>query len=101
MRFLPPIAALADGTVHFDGDQQAYARPMDPILAHSARRPGRRRVTSVPPHRRSAATRGTVTFDASASSQFLSGLLLVGARYADGIDIRHVGPETPPGPTSR
>src|SRR4029453_16873603 len=32
MRFVPPIAALADGTVRFDGDRQAYARPMAPML---------------------------------------------------------------------
>jgi 3-phosphoshikimate 1-carboxyvinyltransferase len=100
MRFLPPIAALADGTVHFDGDQQAYARPMDPIL-------GALRALGVPVDGESLPFSltgdpqlrgGTVTFDASASSQFLSGLLLVGARYADGIDIRHVGPEIPSRP---
>ena len=28
MRFLPPLAALADGPITFDGDEQAYARPM-------------------------------------------------------------------------
>ena len=33
MRFLPPLAALADGPVRFDGDEQAYARPMGPLLA--------------------------------------------------------------------
>ena len=32
MRFVPPVAALADGTVRFDGDKQAYARPMAPLL---------------------------------------------------------------------
>ena len=32
MRFVPPIAALAHGTVRFDGDKQAYARPMAPLL---------------------------------------------------------------------
>ena len=32
MRFVPPIAALADGEVCFDGDQQAYGRPMEPLL---------------------------------------------------------------------
>ena len=32
MRFLPPLAALADGPVAFDGDEQAYARPMGPLL---------------------------------------------------------------------
>ncbi|MGI3780264.1 MAG: 3-phosphoshikimate 1-carboxyvinyltransferase, partial [Janthinobacterium lividum] len=32
MRFVPPLAALADGPVAFDGDEQAYARPMRPLL---------------------------------------------------------------------
>lgn len=32
MRFVPPLAALADGEVAFDGDEQAYARPMEPLL---------------------------------------------------------------------
>jgi 3-phosphoshikimate 1-carboxyvinyltransferase len=36
--------------------------------------------------------------DASGSSQFLSGLLLAGARYAAGIDIQHVGGEIPSRP---
>ena len=41
---------------------------------------------------------GDVIVDAAASSQFLSGLLLAGARYADGIDIQHVGGEIPSRP---
>ncbi len=100
MRFVPPIAALAEGTVRFDGDQQAYRRPMAPIV-NALRALG---VTvdgqSLPftltgtPQLRG----GLVTVDASTSSQFLSGLLLVGARYADGLDIRHVGPEIPSRP---
>jgi hypothetical protein len=32
MRFLPPVAALADGPVRFDGDEGARLRPMGPIL---------------------------------------------------------------------
>jgi 3-phosphoshikimate 1-carboxyvinyltransferase len=32
MRFLPPVAALADGRVEFDGDPQARVRPMGPVL---------------------------------------------------------------------
>ena len=60
MRFVPPIAALADGTVQFDGDQQAYARPMAPLLgalrALGARVDGEA-LASVHHHRRSAATR--------------------------------------------
>ena len=33
MRFLPAVAALADGPVAFDGDAAARARPMGPVLA--------------------------------------------------------------------
>jgi 3-phosphoshikimate 1-carboxyvinyltransferase len=32
MRFVPPVAALADGEVAFDADEQAYRRPMDVLL---------------------------------------------------------------------
>ena len=32
MRFLPAVAALADGDVRFDGDAGARVRPMGPIL---------------------------------------------------------------------
>ncbi len=32
MRFVPPVAALADGTVAFDGDPHARTRPMGEIL---------------------------------------------------------------------
>jgi 3-phosphoshikimate 1-carboxyvinyltransferase len=100
MRFVPPIAALADGTVQFNGDQQAYARPMGPMLAALRALGATVDGESLPftitgnPKLRG----GAVALDASGSSQFLSGLLLAGARYADGIDIRHVGPEVPSRP---
>ncbi len=32
MRFVPPVAALADGPVVFDGDPHARTRPMDEVL---------------------------------------------------------------------
>ena len=32
MRFVPPVAALADGPVRFDGDPHARLRPMAPVL---------------------------------------------------------------------
>jgi 3-phosphoshikimate 1-carboxyvinyltransferase len=37
----------------------------------------------------------TVTIDASASSQFVSALLLAGARFDEGVDVRHDGPPVP------
>ena len=33
MRFLPPVATLADGEVAFDGDPRARQRPLGPVLA--------------------------------------------------------------------
>ena len=100
MRFVPPVAALTHGTVRFDGDQQAYARPMAPLVnalrALGVTVDGQSlpfTLTGVPQLRG-----GLVTIDASTSSQFLSGLLLAGARYAEGLDIRHVGPDIPSRP---
>jgi 3-phosphoshikimate 1-carboxyvinyltransferase len=99
MRFVPPIAALTHGSVRFDGDREAYARPMAPLLGAlkhlGARVDGNGyslpfTITGNPRLRG-----GEVTVDAAGSSQFLSGLLLAGARYTDGIDIRHIGGEIP------
>jgi 3-phosphoshikimate 1-carboxyvinyltransferase len=100
MRFVPPVAALARGNVVFDGDPHARTRPMGEVLEAlrglgvviedegrgalpftvlgSGRVPG-----------------GTVTIDASASSQFISALLLAGARYDHGVDVRHDGKPVP------
>lgn len=36
MRFLPPVAALADGRVAFDGDEQARHRPLATISTRCA-----------------------------------------------------------------
>jgi 3-phosphoshikimate 1-carboxyvinyltransferase len=100
MRFVPPIATLADGPVRFDGDEQAYARPMGPMLdalrALGATIDGESLPFTISGNPQLGA--GAVTLDASASSQFLSGLLLAGARYGEGIDVRHVGPEIPSRP---
>jgi 3-phosphoshikimate 1-carboxyvinyltransferase len=38
---------------------------------------------------------GSVTIDASSSSQFVSGLLLSGARYDEGVAVHHAGPAVP------
>jgi 3-phosphoshikimate 1-carboxyvinyltransferase len=101
MRFLPPVAALADGPVRFDGDQQAYHRPMGPVLdalralgvrVDDGGEPGRLPFTV---HGRGAVAGGHVDVDASGSSQFVSGLLLAGARYQRGLTVRHTGPTLP------
>lgn len=100
MRFLPPLAALADGPVGFDGDQQAYARPVEPLLtaltALGADVSGGGLPFSVTGARDLAG--GTVTVDASTSSQYVSGLLLIGARLRRGLDLRHVGDALPSRP---
>jgi 3-phosphoshikimate 1-carboxyvinyltransferase len=102
MRFVPPIAALADGTVRFDGDKQAYARPMAPLLGAlkllGAKVDGNGYSLPFNLTGNPQLPGGEVTVNASASSQFLSGLLIAGARYADGIDIQHIGDEIPSRP---
>jgi 3-phosphoshikimate 1-carboxyvinyltransferase len=102
MRFVPPIAALAHGTVRFDGDEQAYARPMAPLLGALKGLGARVDGTGYSlPFNLTGNPRlpgGDVTINASASSQFLSGLLLAGTRYERGIDIQHVGAEIPSRP---
>jgi 3-phosphoshikimate 1-carboxyvinyltransferase len=97
MRFLPPLALLADGPVHFDGDEQAYARPMAPLLDALAALGAT--VTSdggtLPFTVAGRASAGSVTLDASGSSQFVSALLMVGARLPGGLEVRHTGPPVP------
>lgn len=100
MRFVPPVAALADGPVLFDGDPHARTRPMGEVLAAlrdlgvDVDDEGR---GSLPFTVRGAGKvpGGTVTIDASASSQFISALLLAGARYEQGVDVRHDGKPVP------
>ncbi|ACY22778.1 3-phosphoshikimate 1-carboxyvinyltransferase [Gordonia bronchialis DSM 43247] len=100
MRFLPPLAALADGPVVFDGDEQARSRPQTTILA-ALRGLGVRVDGDALPftvHSTGRVTGGEVTIDASGSSQFVSGLLLSAARFDDGLVIWHVGPPVPSTP---
>jgi 3-phosphoshikimate 1-carboxyvinyltransferase len=102
MRFVPPVAALAAGPVAFDADEQAYARPMDVILEALATLGATIEADTlalpftVVGHPRLPG--GVVTLDASGSSQFVSALLLAGARYAQGVDVRHDGKPIPSQP---
>ena len=100
LRFVPPVAALSTQTVVFDGDEQARARPIAPLLnalrglgvdldgdglPFSVRGSG-------------AVDGGTVEIDASGSSQFVSGLLLSGPSFTDGLTIVHTGESVPSAP---
>ncbi|MFD1813419.1 3-phosphoshikimate 1-carboxyvinyltransferase [Rhodococcus gannanensis] len=97
MRFLPSVAALADGTVAFDGDEQARTRPLatvlDALRGLGADIDGAGLPFTV--HGRGGLRGGTVTIDASGSSQFVSGLLLSAARFDEGVTVRHDGSSLP------
>lgn len=100
MRFVPPVAALADGAVTVDGDEQMRARPVDTILRALVDLGVTVDGHSLPFTITGAGSvrGGAVTVDASSSSQFVSGLLLGAARFDDGIVIRHVGKPVPSQP---
>jgi len=97
MRFVPPAAALADGPVGFDGDARARERPMRTVLEALRTLGARIDGDSLPftLHGTGGLPGGEVVLDASASSQFVSGLLLSGARYERGVTVRHEGPPVP------
>ncbi|MET9616193.1 3-phosphoshikimate 1-carboxyvinyltransferase [Kitasatospora indigofera] len=100
MRFLPPLAVLADGPVHFDGDPRSYERPQHGVInalrALGARiDDGGRGSFPLTVHGSGALDGGPVELDASSSSQFVSALLLSGARYNQGVEVRHVGGPVP------
>ncbi|MCU1446439.1 3-phosphoshikimate 1-carboxyvinyltransferase [Cryobacterium sp.] len=100
MRFLPPVAALALGPTTFDGDAGARRRPMKTTIS-SLRALGAdinddgRGALPFTVHGTGTLVGGDVTIDASSSSQFVSGLLLAGARFTDGLALRHDGERLP------
>ncbi|MGO2735507.1 3-phosphoshikimate 1-carboxyvinyltransferase [Corynebacterium variabile] len=105
LRFLPAVAALADGDVWFHGDREAQARPMGTTLeslealgatVKTSDDPGNPLPFAVTGH--GGIRGGEVHIDASASSQFVSGLLLAGARFDEGVTVVHVGDAVPSQP---
>ncbi|WP_344255809.1 3-phosphoshikimate 1-carboxyvinyltransferase [Terrabacter carboxydivorans] len=102
MRFLPAVAALADGPVRLDGDPQARLRPMGPVIdalrALGVEVDDDEGHLPVTVNGRGHVPGGPVTMDASASSQFISALLLAGARYGDGVTVHHAGEPVPSEP---
>ncbi|MDR7311811.1 3-phosphoshikimate 1-carboxyvinyltransferase [Nocardioides luteus] len=97
MRFVPPVAALSTGTVAFDGDPHMRKRPVGEVLRALRDLGVDIEGDALPFTIRGAGAvpGGTVVVDASASSQFISALLLAGARYEQGVDVRHDGKPVP------
>ena len=100
LRFVPPVAALSAETVRFDGDEQARVRPIAPLLDALRGLGVDIDGDGLPFSVRGAGSvaGGTVEIDASASSQFVSGLLLSGAAFTDGLTIVHTGEPVPSAP---
>ncbi len=100
MRFLPPVAALALGPVTFDGDEGARRRPMKTTV-DSLRGLGvdvsddNRGSLPFTVHGMGRVEGGELSIDASASSQFVSGLLLAAPRFEKGLTLRHTGERLP------
>jgi len=103
MRFLPPVAALGIGPVAFDGDPHARTRPMAQVI-DSLRTLGAtvdddgRGTLPFTVQGSGRMPGGSVTIDASASSQFISALLLAGPRFDKGVTVHHEGEPVPSGP---
>lgn len=109
MRFIPALAMLAEGQVHIDGDAGARQRPMGAIV-DGLRQLGVRVEASqdadgedvLPLDIYGAGADGiegsVVDIDASASSQFISALMLAAPGTLSGLDISHHGDTIPSTP---
>ncbi|OIQ72225.1 3-phosphoshikimate 1-carboxyvinyltransferase [mine drainage metagenome] len=100
MRFLPPVAALAHGSIRFDGDPRSHERPIGPMLS-GLRAIGAniiddgRNAMPITIEGTGSLRGGEVSIDASASSQFVSALLLVAPATEKGITVHHIGSSLP------
>jgi 3-phosphoshikimate 1-carboxyvinyltransferase len=100
MRFLPPLSALATGDISFDGDPRSYERPLAPVIAALEElgieiEHGGRYSLPMVIKSKGVIPGGSLTIDASASSQFLSALLLIGPSTTRGITATHKGGALP------
>jgi len=96
MRFLPPVAAMANGLIHFDGDPRSHERPLGPVIAALESlgvsiEHGSRYSLPLTINANGQLRGGVVDVDASSSSQFISALLLVAPATKEGITVRHTG----------
>lgn len=102
MRFVPPLAALGTTRVTFDGDRRARARPMRGLLTGLRDlgvevTPLQATTLPVTVHGAGSVHGGSLTVDARESSQFVSGLLMAGCRFTEGLAL-HVAGVVPSAP---
>lgn len=100
MRFIPPLAAFNTGSAHFTGDEAALRRPMDGVTQGLRElgvnfEPADAKTLPITVHGKGKLSGGTIKIDASASSQFVSALLLIGPLTKKGITIIHTGERLP------
>ena len=100
MRFLPPIASLATGLVHFDGDARSHERPLEPVIKAleqlgASIEHGNKYRLPLTINGSGEIKGGVVEVDASASSQFISALMLLGPATKNGLTIRNIGKSLP------
>jgi 3-phosphoshikimate 1-carboxyvinyltransferase len=100
MRFLPPIASLATGLVHFDGDARSHERPLEPVIKAleqlgASIEHGNKYRLPLTINGSGEIKGGVVDVDASASSQFISALMLLGPATKNGLTIRNIGKSLP------
>jgi len=100
MRFLLPVAALAQGLIHFDGDARSHERPVGPLIQSLTDlgvsiEHGGRFALPLTINGSGGIAGGSVAVDASKSSQFLSALLLAAPAMRNGLEVRHIGERLP------
>ncbi|HEX4729009.1 MAG TPA: 3-phosphoshikimate 1-carboxyvinyltransferase, partial [Jatrophihabitans sp.] len=100
LRFVPALAALAIGSSRFDGDPAARIRPMRALLdglrqAGAVIEDGGRGLLPFTVHGRGGLAGGRIEIDSSASSQFVSALLVAASRFDRGAELRTVGGPVP------
>ncbi len=101
MRFLPAVACLQRGVFEFTGDAAAQARPMGQLLGALTDIGADIDATGSLPFTvtgHGQLNGGAVGIDASASSQFISGLLLAAARFDNGLLVTNTGKSAPSQP---
>lgn len=100
MRFLPPVAAMAKGLIHFDGDERSHERPLGPVISALESlgvliEHGSRYSLPMTINANGQLQGGSVEVDATSSSQFISALLLVTPATKEGITVIHTGTSLP------